>query len=655
MMRYKNIKQEKVIKMGWYTVSCLILLLFFFLAGFKSTAQSDRRLQRMFDEARQFHSQQNYNLAIESSLKILARDSSFTDAHLLLSDVYHEQGNTASEIYHLEKASNYSDMPLIQLRLGNAYLSTGAYVDALDSYQAFLDGGKISDRLLREVKQKMESCRFALEAIKNPVEFKPDRLSPAVNSNFDEYWPSLSIDQQRLVYTRLVTAPGKQPQEDFYMSEFGGDGWNDARPVTEINTPENEGAQALSADGNVLFFTACNRATGAGSCDIYYSVRRKGRWSTPVNAGRVINSAYWEAQPSFSSDGRYLYFSSNRPGGKGNRDIWRAECLGFDSNNRLLWNKPVNLGDSVNTPGNETSPFIHAGNKDFYFASDYHTGMGGFDLFVSTLTNDSVFSQPRNLGYPVNTYNNEQGLHIGANGLTAYFSSARDSITGLDIYSFPVDESIRPHPATYVKAFVADAETGVPVQAQIDLQNLSDGSELSRSEITDGSGEILLCLPAGSNYAFSVSKEGYLFYSNAFDLRDARQVYNPYELHINLEPVKAGAEMNLYNIYFETDSFRILPESEPELQKLVEFLVNNHGLSVEVQGHTDDTGSEERNLDLSEKRAQSVVDYLVMHGINKQRLQWAGYGESRPVADNVSEEGRRQNRRTTIKILQDEQ
>jgi outer membrane protein OmpA-like peptidoglycan-associated protein len=172
--------------------------------------------------------------------------------------------------------------------------------------------------------------------------------------------------------------------------------------------------------------------------------------------------------------------------------------------------------------------------------------------------------------------------------------------------------------------------------------------------MTDSGGELLMCLPSGQNYAFSVSKEGYLFYSNAFDLRDARQVYNPYELSIELEPVQAGAEMNLYNIYFETDSFRILAESEPELQKLVDFLGDNRGLSVEVQGHTDDTGGEERNKELSEKRAGSVVDYLVEQGINKDRLQWAGYGESRPVAGNESEEGRRKNRRTTIKILKDE-
>jgi outer membrane protein OmpA-like peptidoglycan-associated protein/tetratricopeptide (TPR) repeat protein len=635
-------------------VHFFVLILFFCVYATEVFAQKDKRLQRMFQEARQFHVQQNIEPAIENSLKILERDSSFVEAHLLLADIYHDMQNTASEIFHLEKASLHSDISLILLRLGNAYHSTGVYDKAFETFEKYKNSGRLNAKMEADAERKLESSRFAMNAVNNPVDFKPRRLSDSINTEYNEYWPSLSIDQQQLIITRLVTEPGKQPREDFYLSEFKDGRWQKAKAVTDINTHENEGAQAISADGNLLFFTACNRQGSFGSCDIYYSVRKEGRWSVPVNAGNVLNSSYWEAQPSFSSDGRYLYFSSNRPGGKGNRDIWRSRCLGFDPAGRLSWEKPVNLGDSINTPGNETSPFIHAGNRDFYFASDYHTGMGGFDLFLSQLINDSVFSQPRNLGYPVNTNNDEQGLHIGADGLTAYFSSARDSLTGLDIYSFPVDESIRPHPATYVKAFVSDSETGEPVQAQIDLRDLTGTFESSRTEMTDSGGELLMCLPSGQNYAFSVSKEGYLFYSNAFDLRDARQVYNPYELSIELESVQAGAEMNLYNIYFETDSFRILAESEPELQKLVDFLGDNRGLSVEVQGHTDDTGGEERNKELSEKRAGSVVDYLVEQGINKDRLQWAGYGESRPVAGNESEEGRRKNRRTTIKILKDE-
>ncbi len=647
-----KIINSEIFKVWRVNFRVLILTLLFTFSGFSVIAQSGKRLQRMIDEAKQLLAQQNHRQAIRKSMEILARDSTFVEAHLILADIYHEDQKIAREIYHLNIASRYSEMPLIYLRLGNAFFLTGEYKKALDAFSSYLGSDKINPALQEEVERKIESCYFAIDAIKKPVEFEPKRLPKTVNSVFDEYWPSLSIDQQQLIITRLITSPGQQPQEDFYFSEYEVDkGWGEAKPVTEINTPENEGAQTVSANGALLFFTACNRRGGEGSCDIYYSIRRAGRWSIPVNAGKIVNSSFWEAQPSFSSDSRYLYFTSNRPGGKGMRDIWRAECLGFDSSGKLVWEEPVNLGDSINTTGNETSPFIHAGNRDFYFSSDYLLGMGGFDLFLSRMINDSVFSKARNLGYPVNTFHDEQGLHIGADGLTAYFSSKRDSLTGLDIYSFNVDESIRPHPATYVKALVTDVVTGSPVQAQIELLDLASPGEMHRMEISDSGGEILMCLPVGKNYSFSVSKEGYLFYSNTFDLRSIRQVYNPYELQIKLDPVRVGAEMNLYNIYFETDSFRLLHESEPELQKLVNFLKTNQRLSVKVQGHTDNTGSEERNMELSDKRARSVVDYLVKHGIKKDRLKGVGFGETLPVAENATPEGRRQNRRTTIKIL----
>lgn len=629
--------------------SSLILVLL--LVAVAVLAQPDRRTNRWFIEARELFAQQKYKPAIENCKKIIERDSTFLDAHLLLADIFNETRNTAGEIVHLKKAMDLNSLPLLAWRLGNAFFSVGEYADALPYFQHYLKSGQLSSTRQADVNRKIESCIFAVGAKQNPVNFLPQRLPDAVNSTYDEYWPSLSIDQKQLVITRLVKKQGYLPQEDFYLSEFVDGEWQQAVPISDINTSENEGAQSLSANGKILFFTACNRPGGMGSCDIYYSLYFNGRWSKPFNAGKPLNTEGWEAQPSISSDGRYLYFSSNRPGGQGEKDIWRAENLGFDESGRLKWGKPVNPGKPVNTPGNETSPFIHPGNSQFYFASDFHAGMGNFDLFMVELDEDTLFSNLRNLGYPVNTFNDEQGLHISADGLTAFFSSARDSISGLDIYSFQLDESLRPQPATYAKTRVFDAETKAPVQAEIELLNITSAGEAARYELTDKNGELLVCLPTGKNYLFSVSKEGYMFYSNIFDLREPRQVYNPYNLEIGLVPVREGAELNLYNIYFETDSFRILPESEPELAQLIKFLAENYRLKVEIQGHTDDTGTPEKNQLLSEKRAQSVVDYLVENGIDRERLKWAGYGENRPVAGNDTPAERRLNRRTTIKIL----
>ncbi|WP_073003544.1 OmpA family protein [Mariniphaga anaerophila] len=629
------------------------LILAFLLIAIASSAQSDKKINKWFDEARELMSQQEYGAAIKSCERILDRNSDYVDAHLLLADIYHETKNTRAEIKHLKESQKQSEMPLITWRLGNALFSVGEYSKALSCFQNYLDAGQLKTEREAEVKRKIECCHFAVTAMQNPVSFLPERLPDEVNSTNDEYWPSLSIDQQKLVITRLIKKAGYQPQEDFYFSEFVDGAWQQAVPISDINTRENEGAQSLSANGKILFFTACNRPGGMGSCDIYYSFYENGHWSKPYNAGAPLNTSGWEAQPSVSSDGRFLYFSSNRVGGQGKKDIWRAECVGPDKSGRLKWRKPVNLGSRINTSGNETSPFIHAGNSHFYFASDAHVGMGGFDLYVSQLEGDSVFTSPKNLGYPVNTFNDEQGLYISADGLTAFFSSARDSAHGLDIYSFSLDESLRPRPATYIKAIVFDAETKKPVEAEVELQNMVAAGEAPRYEQTDHEGELMICMPAGKNYLFSVSKPGYLFYSNTFDLREPRRVYNPYNLEIALVSVKAGVEMNLHNIYFETDSFRILPESEPELTHLVKFLKDNYRLEVEIQGHTDDTGSKSKNLALSERRARSVVDFLVEKGIEKSRLNWKGYGDNRPVAGNNTPEGRRLNRRTTIKILGD--
>jgi outer membrane protein OmpA-like peptidoglycan-associated protein len=275
--------------------------------------------------------------------------------------------------------------------------------------------------------------------------------------------------------------------------------------------------------------------------------------------------------------------------------------------------------------------------------------MGGFDLFTSEITGDSVFSKPVNLGYPVNTNKDEQGLNISADGESAYFASARELNSGLDIYRFELDKSIRPTPVTYVKANVTDKKTGQSIQAGVNLVDLLH-PEIIRTEKTDEAGELLVCLPLGTDYAFNVSKEGYLFYSQSFQLSDTKTIQEPYIFTIELQPIELGAEMNLYNIYFETDSFTILPASEPELNRLIVFLNNNPKLSVEIQGHTDNTGNEEKNQKLSELRAKSVADYLIDKGTEASRLSHKGFGQRHPVASNETEDGRKRNRRTTIKI-----
>ncbi|HKI89484.1 MAG TPA: OmpA family protein [Draconibacterium sp.] len=613
--------------------------------------QSKSRSEKQYEKALEYYNLGNLKLAEEVAKKVVENDPVFFNAYLLLAEIAHESGSARYEIEYLEKAQPLTENPIIYVRLAEAHYSLGDYAEALNYFEKYLPSKNISKVRRAQIEQKTASCKFAIEAQKHPVEFKPERLSTNINSANDEYWPVLSIDQKELVFTRLIPATGRLPQEDFYVSRFDSGNWSVAKPISEINTRWNEGAETLSADGKLLFFTACNRTDGKGSCDIYYSKNENGRWSRPRNVGGPVSTSSWEGQPSFSSDNRYLYFSSNRAGGMGQKDIWRAEFLGFNNQIGLHWGKVENLGDSINTQGNEISPFIHANNKDLFFASDYHTGMGGMDLFRSEVKSENRFSKPVNLGFPINTIGDEQGLNISGDGTEAFFASARNKNTGLDIYRFEVDKNLQPDPVTYVKAKVIDAKTKQPVQAEVELADLTNSHSEIRKEKADGNGEILLCLPLGVNYSFTVSENGYLFYSQAFQLTDSKTLYQPFLLTIELQPVEVGAEMNLYNIYFETDSFTILPASEPELQKLVSFLIHNPKLKVEIQGHTDNTGNADKNQVLSEKRAKSVVNFLVEKGLDKNRLHDNGFGDRLPVASNETEEGRRQNRRTTVKII----
>jgi len=631
-----------------------LILLVFQCTGFNASAQKNSKTEQQFQKAIQYYNKLEYQNAIDEIEKILNKSPDYIDAILLLSDVYHDLRLVNEEIQTLEKALLYSQNALIFYRLAKANFSIGNYETALLNFEKYLQTNGVSETRKTEVNQSILSCRFAIDAIKKPVDFNPERLSGNINTENDEYWPSISLDGSKLVFTRLQKLPSGMAQEDFFIAEFDSAGWGMAYPIIEINTNENEGAQALSADGRLLFFTACNRPDGRGSCDIYYSVSNGKTWSLPKNAGNVVNSSNWDAQPTLSSDNRFLYFSSNRAGGKGKKDIWKTELLEIQENGNLRWGTPKNAGDILNTQGDEISPFVHPNNKSFYFASDFHAGMGGLDLFHTEIRVDGTFNEPKNMGFPINTFKNEQGLNISSDGTKALFSSERVPGFGLDIYTFQLPVELRPEPVTFVKAKIMDAESGEIVRASVELVNLSSDSIGHRTEKADENGEILLCLPMNANYAFNVSEPGFLFFSQSFQLKELKTLETPEKMEIHLNRIKIGAEMNLYNIYFETDSFRILSSSETELEKLTFFLKNNPQLEVEIQGHTDNTGRPESNLALSELRAKSVVEYLVLKGITATRLQFRGFGETNPVTTNQTEDGRKLNRRTTIKISKNE-
>jgi len=589
--------------------------------------------------------------AFTDALKL---DKNFYEVYMMLGEMYYRMGNYSSAAKSYREAVRIDSIVYkpLYFTLAEAEMKTGDYENALLHYRSYLNykGGQEKNRKI--ALKNIRNCEFAIKALKNPVTFNPESVGAGVNTSDDEYWPSITADGSTLMFTRqtMDQSPSyfsrNTKQEDFYISFLSDGVWTSSiNAGYPLNTDSNEGAQTLSSNGTYMYFTACERQGGMGSCDLYFSAFRGDRWTMPYNLGSPVNSSSWESTPSISADGNLLFFSSNRPGGYGGKDLWYT-VMKQDG----TWSVPVNPGNSINTDGDEMSPFIHFDGKTLYFTSDGHPGLGGFDIYMTVMNDDSTWTEPRNLGYPINTFNDDMGLVIETGGQKAYFSSAREKTTGKDIYFFNLDESLRPTPVSYLKGRVSDKETGKFIKAEYELINLSNNRITARNT-TDESGNFLVCLPSGKNYGINISKPGYLFYSENFMFEGQHTVIEPFIKKIYLSPVKVGEKMTLANVFYEIDSWELKKESVSELNTLADLLSENNTLIIEIDGYTDSTGTDQHNLVLSEKRALSVVSYLISRGIGQDRLKYRGYGNTSPIGDNITSEGRRLNRRTEVRII----
>jgi hypothetical protein len=589
--------------------------------------------------------------AEELLLKAIKTDEKFQEPHLVLAELYWDQKkyDEAIDMYSKGLSINESFYPPGFVNKGNLEIRMARYADARISFEKYLEFASSASKRIGEAKRGIRQAEFALEALKNPVSFNPVRLPDAINSPDDEYWPSLSADEQTLIFTRLVgSGDGLHMQEDFYVSYHDSLSWSEAISTGKpLNTFDNEGAQSISANGKTMVYTVCNRKGIIGRCDLYFSEKFGDEWSEPVNMGYPINTKHKETQPSLSSDGRILYFVSDRPGGFGKQDIWMSK---LDINGK--WSTPVNLGDKINTPGFESSPFIHHDNQTLYFSSNYHLGMGGFDLFYSRRDKEGKWQAASNLGSPINTQRDEIGLIINAKGNMAFYASDISSTTGKDIYQFELYEEARPIEVSYMKGKVYNGRTRQALKANFELYDLADGALVTSSFSDFRNGEFLICIPTDRNYMLNVSREGYLFYSENFSLEGVFHLDEPFKKNIPLKEILVGKSIVLRNVFFETDDFQLKPESKTELDKVVTLLRNNPELRVEISGHTDNQGGEEYNQELSEKRAASVVEYLIAEGIEDDRLVAKGYGFNVPIDTNETAEGRANNRRTELKVIE---
>ncbi len=639
-------------KKAWLIISLLALATCSMAQQYSS--DSKKAIKR-FEEARALFQARDDAGAEQALLKAIKADRQFVEAYQLLAQISYDLGRVEEAIgyYTTSLEIDPKGNPDGYRLLAGLTILTGDYNRTLELIDTFLSFPPEEVRMRDVGVTIRENCHFALQAMEHPVPFHPENLGDSVNSAYNEYWPSLSVDENMLMFTVMLPRDpeaGKSPlhlHEDFFYSLKSENEWNGRiNAGVPLNTPDNEGAHTMTADGRLLYYTACNRRDGKGQCDLYISRLESGKWGAPVNLGSPVNSRYSEKHPTISADGRMLYFSSDRPGGKGSYDIWVSTKTGNQ------WTDPVNLGDSINTPGLEQSPFIHPDQQTLFFSSAGWPGMGQGDLFVSRLSPDHTWSKAANLGYPINTFNDEIGLTVNAQGDRAYFASDRQSGKDTDIYTFELPPAARPVFVSYMKGRVYDSRNMKGLKSVLQLIDLETEETVMEMESMPGEGDYLISLPTGRDYALNVSAEGYLFYSDHFSFTGQHNRKDPFRRDIPLDRIIVGSSVVLNNIFFNTGSHELLPLSVTELNKVYEFLQHNPTIAVEISGHTDNTGTAEHNQKLSEQRANSVVNYLVDMGIDTEQLKPAGYGDRIPVAGNTSEEGRAKNRRTELKIIE---
>lgn len=615
-----------------------------------ASAQEQSRCDKHRDKAYEEFQLQEYKKAAKTIKKAIKCSPNDAQYHQLSAAINETLGDKPAAI-RAHEASIIAE-PMDQAN----YYYFASYLYRIENYERCLN--VIDDYYAAPL---LEGFKTKLHEAKSPIPEKIERLKtgatlsskdsklmanlniqnmgPQINSVNSEYWPGMSLDGSTFVFTRLVNQ-----QEDFYFSYRQNDAWSKAIPAPgRINTLENEGTSAvyMNADKQWLFYTVCNQG-GFGSCDLFYSELNGNKWGPRNNMGAVINSEFWDAQPSISADGNTLVFSSaRRKGSRGDKDLWMAKRL------QGVWQEPVNLGPKINTSKSEQAPFLHYDGRTLYFASDGHPGFGEHDLFVVRMNEAGEWGEPENLGMGINTQTNDVGFYVDARGNKAYFASMRaGGLGGMDIYSMDLPEYFKPLPVNYVLGKVIDKETRQAIKAKVRLIDVSNDHVWFQDSVS----EFLIPIVPNKNYALLTEAGGYLFDSKNFQPLPSTDG-KPYEVVAELQRYKDNQVVRLNNIFFDVDKFDLKSESFTELQEVIRVLVQNPQMVIEISGHTDNTGSAAHNIELSKNRAASVINYLVGKGIDRKRLSSVGFGSSQAAETNDTPEGRALNRRIEMKIL----
>ncbi len=636
--------------------------------GRKPVTVTNTKARNLLEKAQEQTKAREFTKAIETLNQLNQKFPSLGEAFVLKGSLLKSLGDNRAALaaykQGLSATAPTSARASEFMVLGDLALSFGEYETAAGAYRQLLKVAPRNLRGLGRAERNLLTCDYALKALKQPVGVTPARLPAPLNSFRFQYFPALTADNRFLLFTGRPTA---ESFEDLYVSRQTKDGSMSA-PVgiaPSINSRYNEGAGTIAGDGKTLVFASCDRPGSVGNCDLYISRRTGNTWSAPQNLGRGVNSVDWDSQPSLSADGRTLYFTSNRAGGVGQEDLYVSTLQ-----DNGTWSMARNLGKPVNTSGKDMAPFIHASGTTLYYVTDGLVGMGGLDVFRCELKDPvaSKWGEPSNLGYPLNTFENEASLYITSDNQRGFCSrstqdqaststnaaAARPGVlreAPVELFGFAVPAPVQAREtSTYTQGRVFDAITKKPLRADVKLYDVTTDALTQFVTSDPVEGDYTVVLNEGRRYAMYAAADKYLLKSLSFDYTGKKN-FDPLTLDIYLEPVRAGRSVVLNNLFFDTNEYKLKPQSRTELNRLIEFMRQYRDVQIEISGHTDNVGTPEANQVLSQRRAQAVQEYLAGHGVAASRLRAKGYGANKPLAGNDTEATRQQNRRIELRIL----
>jgi outer membrane protein OmpA-like peptidoglycan-associated protein len=640
----------------------LFFILFFFVSITRLFAQESEK--QLIRKATALIKDFQFQEAIPILEQALTLNKDNVISQYMLGKSYYWTYQHKKALIYLEKA--YKANPDLEPDLQGLYAKTLhqnlQFDKAIEIYEKEKKRYPVTSVQHLSLYHSIANCKNGKMLVQHPVDVKIENVGKNINTPYDEYAPVITADQEVMFFTSRrpgnlggIRKEDRNYYEDIYISKFQDGNWTEAKNMgAPINTDGQDAPISLSPDGHVLYIHRDHNGGDVYSCNLDGE-----SYSIPQNLGEPINTDYWEPSVSISADGKTLFYSSNKPGGHGNRDLYVSYKL---ENGK--WSKGKNLGPKINTLMDEDAPFIHPDGKTLYFSSQAHSSMGGFDIFKSVLLANGEWTKPVNIGYPINTPDDDIYFVLTASGKYGYYASAGrdDGFGGKDIYRItfpdpPADTTAPPLAfkpelsITLLKGVVSDASDNKPLFASLMIVDNEANDTISVMNSNKVSGKYLITLTPGRNYGIIASAPGYLFCSENVDIPKTQKAYQEIIKDIKLVPLKVGSKIILKNIFFDFDKSTLRPISKAELNRLVKILKDNPNMRIRIGGHTDNYGSDEYNQKLSENRAGAVVQYLIEAGIDKKRLEYKGYGELEPIDTNETPQGRQNNRRTEFEIL----